>query len=50
MEGAAIDPVAGGGVLDTRSVEDVSHGVIALLNHRQIHHWHGVLLGSTEHK
>src|ERR687891_2381775 len=25
-----------------------SHSVIALLNHRQIHQWHGALLGSVE--
>ncbi len=25
-------------------------GSVALLNHRQIHQWHGVLLGSVEHK
>jgi hypothetical protein len=50
MKGATVDPVAGRGVFDTRSVEHLSHGVVALLNHRKIHHWHGVHLGSIEHK
>ncbi len=46
----AIDPVAGGGVFDSRPVQNLSYGVVALLNHRQIHQWQGALLGSTEHK
>jgi hypothetical protein len=50
MEGAAVDPVADRGVFDRRSLEHLSDGVVALLNHRQIHQWHGVLLGSVEHK
>jgi hypothetical protein len=50
MKGATIDPVAGGGVFDGGSVEHLSDGVVALLNHRKIHQWHGVLLGSVEHE
>ena len=50
MKRAAVDPTADRGVFDRRFVEHLSHGVVALLNHRQIHQWHGVLLGSVEHK
>ena len=50
MKGAAVDAVAGRGVFDGRPFEHLPHGVVALLNHRQIHQWHGVLLGSVEHK
>ena len=50
VKGAPIDAVAGGGVFDGGPVEHLSDGVVALLNHRKIHQWHGVLLGSTEHK
>jgi hypothetical protein len=50
VKGPAVDPEAGGGVFDRRSVQDLPNGVVALLNHRQIHQWHGVLLGSAEHK
>jgi hypothetical protein len=32
------------------AIEHLFHGVVALLNHRQIYQWHGVLLGSVEHK
>jgi hypothetical protein len=47
---AAVDPVPGRGVFDRRSVEHLLDRVVALLNHRQTHQWHGVLLGSGEHK
>lgn len=50
MKSAAIDSIAGGGVFDGGPVEHLPHGVVALLNHGQIHQWHGVLLGSVEHK
>jgi hypothetical protein len=50
IERPAIDAIRGRGVLDCRSVEHLSDGVIALLNHREIHQWHSVLLGSVEHK
>jgi hypothetical protein len=50
VKGPSVDPVAGRGVFDRGSVEHLPHGVVALLNHRQIHQWHGVLLGSAEHK
>jgi hypothetical protein len=46
----AVDPVVDRGVLHGRPVEHLPHGVVALLNHRKIHEWHGVLLGSVEHK
>ena len=32
------------------SIEHLSDGIVTLLNHRKIHHWHGVLLGSVEHE
>jgi hypothetical protein len=50
VKGPSVDPVADRGVLDGGSVEHLPHGVVALLNHGQIHQWHGVLLGSVEHK
>jgi hypothetical protein len=50
VKGAAVDAVAGRGALDRGSIEHLSDRVVALLNHRKIHQWHGVLLGSAEHK
>ncbi|HYN37167.1 MAG TPA: hypothetical protein VEV82_09365 [Actinomycetota bacterium] len=50
MKRPAIDPIADRCVFDAGSVQHLSDRVVALLNHRQIHQWHGVLLGSTEHK
>ncbi len=49
MKGAAVDAVAGCCVFDARPIEHLSHGVVALLNHRKLHQ-HVVLLGSVEHK
>jgi hypothetical protein len=45
-----VDPVAGRGVFCRGAVEDLSAGVVALLNHGKLHQRHGVLLGSGEHK
>ena len=50
VKGPAVDAVADGGVFDRRPVEHLSDRVVALLNHRKIHQWHGILLGSAEHK
>jgi hypothetical protein len=50
VEGAAVDPVAGGDVGDRSAVEHLSDGVIALLNHRELHQHCEILLGSSEHK
>jgi hypothetical protein len=50
VKSATVDAVADGGVFDRGSIEHLSDRVVALLNHRKIHQWHGVLLGSGEHK
>jgi len=47
----AVDPVAAGDVGDGGSrVECLSHGQVALLNHRKLHKHAGILLGSVEPK
>src|SRR5918992_2439019 len=45
VKSPSVDAVADRGVFDRRSVEHLPHGVVALLNHRQIHQRHGALLG-----
>ncbi|HEX2100985.1 MAG TPA: hypothetical protein VHF69_09990 [Candidatus Synoicihabitans sp.] len=50
VQSPAIDAVADRSVFDGGSIEDLSDGVVALLNHRKIRQWHDVLLGSGEHK
>jgi len=50
VEGTSVDPVAGGHVGDGGTVEHLSHGVVALLNHGKLHQHDQILLGSVEHK
>jgi hypothetical protein len=50
VDGPAVDPVAPGDVGDRDSrVEGLSHGQVALLNHRKLHK-HRILPGSVERK
>ncbi len=50
MKGPSVDPIAGGHVGDGSTVEPLSYGVAALLNHRKLHQHDHVLIGSVEHK
>jgi hypothetical protein len=37
VKGSSVDPMAGGDVFDGGTVEHLSDGVVALLNHRKLH-------------
>ena len=50
MKGPSVDPVASRDVFDAGTVEHLSDGVVALLNHRKLHQHDQILLGSVEHK
>ncbi len=50
VDGPSVDAVAGGDIGHRGALEHVSHGVVALLNHRKLHQHAHVLLGSAEHK
>ena len=50
VDGAPIDPVAGGDIGDPGAVQHLPYRQLALLNHRQLREHPGILLGSGERK
>jgi hypothetical protein len=50
VDGAPVDPVAGGDVGDPGTVQGLPHREVTLLNHRQLREHVQILLGSSEPK